>query len=180
MAEGDRIWMQSLRGLPVALWAGAGLSEPRCLVPLEGPAVNTHSDVTFPLFLRHYTVNFLHLSLVKEPEPNKTFLCPQSNHPSPLWCQLKSTHYLLIRSLCLRAHTTAVTPALPPVCQQPLCSFVFAARTVLVTLGNLQSDIKGPSIPLTLPNKHPPSLPSAHATTRMLQTSHQVLHLCCP
>lgn len=165
MAEVDLIWMQRLRGLSVGPGTEARVSVNRGTQYRRKVRQSTCTVfMVFLLFLRHYAVNFLRLYLVKETEPNKTFPCPQRSHPFPLRCWLKLTPLISHSSLWLQAHSTAVTLVFAP------CA----------TLGTLPSDLKGPSIPLPLQNRHPRSLSSVSVTTRMLPTSHQVLHLCCP
>lgn len=109
--------MQSLRGLSVGPGTEARLSEPRRSVPWEGQKVgNQHAPC---LWCFSYSLDIMqwisYVSyLVKETEPNKTFPCPQRGHPSPLRCRLKLTPLTSHSSLCLQAHSTAVTQAFAP------------------------------------------------------------------
>lgn len=106
------------------------LCEPRRSVPREGWQSTCTVFMVFLLFFRHYAVNFLPFYLVKETEQNKTFPCPQRGHPSPLRCRLKLTPLTSHSSLCLQAHSTAVTQAFAPwasslsvlLCLLPKCS----------------------------------------------------------
>lgn len=137
--------------------------------------------MAFLLFLRHYAVNFLRLYLVKERNRTKKNLSlppKRSSLPSEMSTKIDPTDFSFLPlppSTQHRSHTS-----LCPMCQQLLCAFVFAAQMLLLTLGNLPSDLKGLSIPLPLQNRHPRSLSSVSVTTTMLPTSHQVLHLCRP
>lgn len=90
-------------------------------MPREGWQSTCTLFMVFLLFLRHYAVNFLHLYLVKETEPNKTFPCPQRGHPSPLRGQLKLTPLTSHSSLCLQAHSTQSHKPLPHVPAASLC-----------------------------------------------------------